>query len=173
MQRRRVHATSATLRLLGVECTALSRSSSAPRFQDSSRVPSVRAVRPLAAGEPAVMLEKRSFCASRRSVRQRSASGLWHSKRMQPEPKHHVEATAAGGEAVNSESLRGSVIASVGPAPRSSARLRFGGGTGLRARAGGVGLLRLREHVGARLLGELGAHLCVCVCVCVRARVRV
>ena len=102
------------------------------------------------------MLGKKSIGAPRLLARWRSATRLWHSERKQPAPKRHVEATVAGGEAVNTESLRSSVIVVVGPAPRRSARLRSGAGTGLRARAGGLGSLRLQEHAGARLLGEAG-----------------
>ena len=152
MQRRRVHAASATLRFLGVEGTAFERSSSAPRFQDTSALASARAVRPSAAGEPQVMLGRRPFGGSRSSVRQRSTARLWHSERMQPALKHHVEATVAGGEAVSSQSMRSSGIVFVGPAPRRSTRLRSGDGTGLRARAGGCRSLRRQEQAGARLL---------------------
>ena len=154
MQRRRVNVASATLRFLGVEGTALARGASVPRFQDISALASARAVRPSAAGEPPVMLGRRPFGGSRSSVRQWSAARLWHSERKQPALKHHVEATVAGGGAVNSQSLRSSGIAFVGPAPRRSARLRSGAGTGLGARAGGLGSLRLQEHAGVGLLRE-------------------
>ena len=154
MQRRRVHAASATLRLFGIESSAFFRSASAPRFQDISGLASARAVRPLASDEPPVMVERRSFGVPRPLARQRSATRLWHSERKQRVLKRHVGATVAVGEAVNSQSLRSSVIAFIGPAPRRSARLRFGAGTGLRARAGRLGSLRLQEHAGARLLGE-------------------
>ena len=154
MQRRRVHAASATLRLFGVVGKAFVRGSSAPRIQDISCSAFARAVRPLAAGEPPVMLERSSFGAPRLLARQRSATWLWHSVRKQPAVKRPVEATVAGGGAVNSQSLRSSGIAFVGPAPRRSARPWCGAGTGLGARAGGLGSLRLQEHAGARLLGQ-------------------